>query len=90
MKRDMDIVRRILFAVEDACAPIEQIEDCVDSIFSYQTALLIEAGLVKGDVSDGPDLQPMAALSSVSLGQATISWMQRAMILSGTPPRKRF
>lgn len=59
MKRDMDIVRRIFFAVEGASGPVEQIADCPDSIFSYQTALLIEAGLVKGDVSDGHDLQPL-------------------------------
>lgn len=60
MKRDMEIVRQILFAVEDASGPVGEIPECPDSIFSYHTALLIEAGLATGDVSDGPDLQPMA------------------------------
>jgi hypothetical protein len=59
MKRDMDIVRRILFAVEDASAPVEQLDDCEDSVFSYHVAILIESGLVRGDVSDGHNLQPV-------------------------------
>ena len=60
MKRDMDTVRKILFAVEEANEPVEEIPDCDDSVFSYHVAILIEGGLVRGDVSDGPNLQPMA------------------------------
>jgi hypothetical protein len=59
MKRDMDTVRRILLAVEDASAPVEQLDDCDDAVFSYHVAILIESGLVRGDVSDyGDTLQP--------------------------------
>jgi len=56
----MDTIRRILIAVEDSTAPIEAIPDCDNGVFSYHVALLIEAGLVRGDVTDGPNLQPMA------------------------------
>jgi hypothetical protein len=60
MKRDMDTVRQILLAVAAASEPVEQLDDCDDSVFSYHVAILIEGGLVRGDVSDGPNLQPMA------------------------------
>ena len=60
MKRDMDIIRRILIAVEDADEPVEIIPDCTDAVFGYHAALLIDAGLATGDVVDGPNLQPMA------------------------------
>jgi Hypothetical protein (DUF2513) len=60
MQRDMDTVRRILIAVADATGPVESVPDCDDSVFSYHVALLIEGGLVRGDVSDGPNLQPIA------------------------------
>ena len=56
MTRNMDTIRRILIAVEDSTAPIEAIPDCDNGVFSYHVALLIEAGLVRGDVTDGPNL----------------------------------
>jgi hypothetical protein len=62
MQRDMDIVRQVLIAVEHATEPVESLPDCDDSVFSYHVALLMEAGLVLGDVSQGPDMQPMAGM----------------------------
>jgi len=53
MTRNMDTIRRILIAVEDSTAPIEAIPDCDNGVFSYHVALLIEAGLVRGDFTDG-------------------------------------
>jgi hypothetical protein len=51
MQRDMNIVRSILTHAADA-APIESIPDCDDRVFSYHVALLIEAGLVHGTVTE--------------------------------------
>ena len=62
MKRDMDIVRRILLAVEEADAPVEALEGLDDSVFSYHAAILVEAGLVRGDAPTyGDTLQPFGA-----------------------------
>jgi hypothetical protein len=58
----MDIVRRILLAVEDADGPVEALEGLDDSVFSYHAAILIEAGLVRGDAPTyGDTLQPFGA-----------------------------
>jgi hypothetical protein len=60
MKRDMDTIRHILIAVEDSAEPVWGVPGCDDPTFSYHVGLLIEAGLVHGTTTDGPNLQPMA------------------------------
>ena len=60
MKRDMETIRQILLVVEQADQPVDDVPDCAPDAFAYHAALLIEAELAKGDVVEGPDLQPMA------------------------------
>lgn len=53
MKRDMDLVRAILLKVEDAEEPLDLDELCEDeapSKVAYHAALMIERGLLDGDV----------------------------------------
>ena len=47
MKRDIELMREILFAVEAEFDPLE-IDDSKNDAIKYHIALLIEAGLVKG------------------------------------------
>lgn len=63
MKRDLDLIRKILLAIEDApsgWAPDLKFEGYTDSQVGYHAYLLIDAGLAKGsDVSamgsEGPE-----------------------------------
>lgn len=62
MKRDLDLIRKMLLAIEDAptgFAPTLKFEGFTDAQVGYHAFLLIDAGLAKGtDVtphnSDGP------------------------------------
>jgi len=62
MKRDMDVVRRILLHVEEAREPIQSIPDCTPEVFVYNAALLIEAGFLEGKIIGGPKGTPFAAV----------------------------
>ena len=61
MKRDMDVVRRILLHVEEAREPIQSIPDCAPDVFAYHAALLTEAGFLEGKIIRGPKGNPFAA-----------------------------
>jgi hypothetical protein len=62
MKRDMDMIRRILLHVEQAQKPVETVPDCAQNVFDYHTALIIEAGLAEGDVGKDHNLLPFGAV----------------------------
>lgn len=69
MKRNMEIIRSILLAVEDGNDP-NQIEGATDEQVRYHQALLVEAGLVHGNVtfylsnaSEVPDVVKISKLS---------------------------
>jgi hypothetical protein len=49
MKRDMELIRKILLAVQDG-KPYAHVEDFSDSELKYHQALAIEAGLVEGSI----------------------------------------
>jgi hypothetical protein len=48
MKRDMDVVRRIVLSLRDANEPIEEVDGLDQQAFCMHAELLIEAGLVEG------------------------------------------
>ncbi|SDP99874.1 DUF2513 domain-containing protein [Ectopseudomonas hydrolytica] len=48
MKRDMDLIRKIVLAVETA--PRQELSDVDQQAFNYHANLLIEAGLAEGAV----------------------------------------
>jgi hypothetical protein len=52
MKRDPDLVRQICFAVEDLEPGqyLQEVDGVDESAFAHHVALMIDAGLVSGDV----------------------------------------
>jgi hypothetical protein len=71
MKRDMDLVRKILMVCADhdhGCAPHDlAIEDYSGEQIGYHVYLMMQARLVKGvDISGGGDESPQAELASVT------------------------
>jgi hypothetical protein len=61
MKRDMDIVRKILLHAADAQDAIDAVPDCPPDVFAYHAYLLIDGGFVEGDVAIGPNMHPSHA-----------------------------
>lgn len=51
MKRDMDVVRKMVLALRDANEPISGISDINEHQFAYHAQLLEEAGLVRAALS---------------------------------------
>ena len=58
----MDVIRRILFDVEEAKEPVQKIADCPPDVFAYNASLLIQAGFVESKIIGGPKGLPRAAL----------------------------
>ena len=48
MNRDMDAIRKILFAVREADGVTKEVDGVEDDVFKFNAMLLIEAGLVLG------------------------------------------
>lgn len=48
MNRDMDAIRKILFAVKEANQAVSKVDGVEDDVFKFNAMLLIEAGLVLG------------------------------------------
>lgn len=58
MKRDMDLIRRLVLALDDhddAGNPVVGLPSVDDRTFNYHAALLIEAGLAAGSQQDYMD-----------------------------------
>lgn len=51
MKRDMEVIRKIILAVKSSEEQVQSVEGVPDDKFNYHTMLLKEAGLIKGTVS---------------------------------------
>ena len=49
MNRDMDVIRKILFAVRDSDTPITKVNGIPNSIYTLNAVLLIDEGLVIGN-----------------------------------------
>lgn len=60
MQRDMDLVRRIILAVQQSDDPVSGIEGVSEDIFAHHAQLLDEAGLIKAALA-GSDKQPAKA-----------------------------
>lgn len=48
MKRDMDVIRKIVLAVDNAPGVVSSVDGIDEDIFNYHAYLLIEADLAKG------------------------------------------
>ena len=69
MKRDMELIRKVLLAVENM-QPNSPIEGYSDEQVKYHRALVIEAGLVKGSIL--PDSETLSEIpASVVLDKLT-------------------
>ena len=69
MKRDMDLVRQILLAIEEApgFAPTLQIDGYTDEQIGYHVIIMIEASLIHGaDVTGDGDSGPMGIPSRLT------------------------
>ena len=70
MKRDMDLVRKILMACADhehGSAPALQVGGYSDEQIGYHVYLMMQAGLVEGaDITDLACQSPQAMLTSVT------------------------
>lgn len=53
MKRDMDIIRRIVLAVRDSKRAVREIEDIPFASFGFHAQLVVEAGLANGRIVTG-------------------------------------
>jgi hypothetical protein len=53
MKRDMDIIRKIILAVQEAPGPIFKVEGIDQTDFNYHVQLIDEAGLAVAVLSKG-------------------------------------
>src|SRR5437667_4183583 len=62
MKRDMDVIRRILMRVEQAEEPTESLSECPADVFAYHAMLLFDGRLAEGDFAKGPNLLPVNAV----------------------------
>ncbi|MGA2463336.1 MAG: DUF2513 domain-containing protein [Thermodesulfobacteriota bacterium] len=63
MKRNMDIIRKIILTLRDADKPIDSVPDIPKDDFLAHAELIIEAGLVKGIVQpSGRKQGPEAAI----------------------------
>ena len=73
MKRDMDLIRQLLLRAE--AAPDGQLT-VNDPLETYQVRLMIDAGLVDGQISEELTTSaPHIHLFMVSLGLDTTFWM---------------
>ncbi|OGI67077.1 MAG: hypothetical protein A2W18_06655 [Candidatus Muproteobacteria bacterium RBG_16_60_9] len=70
MKRDLELIRKILLTIEDSpsgWAPDLKIEGHSDSQVGYHAYLLIDAGLAKGsDASDSGSESPEGMITSLT------------------------
>ena len=70
MKRDVDLIRKMVFAIEDAdsgWAPKLSFDGYTESQVGYHAYLLVDAGLVKGaDVSTHGSQAPQALITSLT------------------------
>ncbi|MEA2027388.1 MAG: DUF2513 domain-containing protein [Campylobacterota bacterium] len=70
MKRYMELVRKLLLAIEEN-PNIDKIEGYDDETIRYHQALLIEADLVKGKITDGGFSNPSSAPMFVYIERLT-------------------
>ena len=61
MKRDMNLVRELLFLAEADGDDAKLCEQYGQEVVAGHTAILVDAGLVKGMVANGSDGKPIAS-----------------------------
>jgi hypothetical protein len=59
MKRDMDVIRLLLLQLEGDEKAIEKLKAYDEPLVVYNAALLVDSGLVEGDVARGGDNDPL-------------------------------
>jgi hypothetical protein len=58
MKRDMDIVRKIIFAVRDSSESVDNVPEIPPNVFAYHAQILQEAGMVEAALLPDNGNQP--------------------------------
>ncbi|MBN2429283.1 MAG: DUF2513 domain-containing protein [Deltaproteobacteria bacterium] len=71
MKRDIDIIRKIAFALENENGFVRGVEGVSDTEFRFNGVLMIEAGLVDGVSDWGRSREPTQAPETVLLKRLT-------------------
>ena len=61
MKREMDIVRDIVFAVRDSSEPIDGVPGIPPDVFAYHAQILKEAGMIEAALIPNDGKQPAIA-----------------------------
>ena len=83
MKRDMELVRQILLAFEavpaDEAPEVNSIDGYSDTDVAYHLYILVEAGLLRGDVVTDQEYPPVVQVFG-------LSWGGHEFIASARPP----
>ena len=65
MKREMDIVRDIIFAVRDSSEPIDGVSGIPPAVFAYHVQILKEAGMVEAALMPDNGKDPARAAREI-------------------------
>lgn len=63
MKRNLEIIKKILMAVEASEEPLQEVDGVTDAEFVFHVYLLIDAGFIKGAYQMNGDGVPVVALA---------------------------
>lgn len=70
MKRDMDLVRKMLLRVEEADTPLSGYAFLDDEddlwVIAYHIKIMIQAGLIEGSVGGSVDGKPLCSVSDLT------------------------